>query len=84
MDYPEKIQLAVEALSSIPGIGEKTALRYALEMCNWEDGRFGHLANSISKLGEIDYCPECFFFSEGGLCKVCKVQNEQSPRHFVW
>jgi recombination protein RecR len=66
------LQDAVEQLSSLPGIGKKSALRFALyllkqPMENVE--RFGHSIISMRK--EVKYCTECNMISDGDKCSIC-------------
>ena len=70
------LQDAVEQLSSLPGIGKKSALRFALyllkqPMENVE--RFGHSIISMRK--DVKYCTECNMISDGPKCSVCADQR---------
>lgn len=63
---------AVERLSSLPGIGERTALRLALFILRRPEEEGIMLGESIRRLrSEIRYCKECNMVSEGDLCEVC-------------
>ena len=63
---------AVERLSSLPGIGERTALRLALFILRRPQEEGIMLGESIRRLrSEIRYCRECNMVSEGDLCEIC-------------
>lgn len=63
---------AVERLSSLPGIGEKTALRMALFMLRRPAEEGVMLGNSIAELCRgVKYCKVCNMISDGDMCEVC-------------
>lgn len=64
---------AVEKLSSLPGIGERSALRLALWMLRQPKDNVKLLGNSIIDLVEqVRYCSECNMISEQEKCPVCQ------------
>lgn len=73
MNYPSPlIESAVKELSSLPGIGAKTALRLVLHMLKWPRERVENFSQSFIRLVEnIKYCSQCFNISENELCSVC-------------
>lgn len=72
-NYPSKVlQNAVEAISSLPGIGSKSALRLALHLLKQDKEDLLRLSSSIAALGsEIHYCKECKMVSDSDLCQIC-------------
>lgn len=63
---------AVEQLSSLPGIGKKTALRLVLHLLNRSTVDVTAFGNSFVQLAnEINYCSSCYNISEHQLCSVC-------------
>ena len=44
MNYPSTIRNLIECYKKLPGIGEKTAERYALASLNLDDGMFSKVA----------------------------------------
>ncbi len=63
---------AVEQLSSLPGIGKKTALRLVLHLLNRSSSDIKLFGNSFTELAEqINYCQNCFYISESTNCSVC-------------
>lgn len=66
------LQDAVEQLSALPGIGKKTALRFALHLLGQPEENVRRLGNSIIKLREeTRYCTECNMISESEVCPIC-------------
>lgn len=66
------LQDAVEQLSSLPGIGKKSALRFALYLLKQPMENVERFGNSIISLRrEIKYCSECNMISESDKCPIC-------------
>ena len=63
---------AVDSLSSLPSIGEKTALRLALFLLRRPEEEAVRLGNALIKLRtEVRYCRICNMISEGDVCPIC-------------
>jgi len=70
--FPEPIQNLVSALTRLPGVGPKTALRYVYALLKFSKNDLAILANLIQQLGErIEVCQECYTYTEGGTCEIC-------------
>ena len=73
MEYPSKsIEEVVNELSSLPGIGKKTALRLALHILKKSEEEADRLGSSIIELRKnIRYCQTCFNISDDETCNIC-------------
>ena len=73
MNFPSKlVENAVEQLSSLPGIGRKSALRLVLHMLKKEKLSVEQFGNSfIQLINRINYCSRCYSISDLALCEVC-------------
>ena len=73
MNFPSKlVETAVNQLSSLPGIGRKTALRLVLHMLKKEKIQIEQFGESfINLIQNISYCKQCFSISDLELCEVC-------------
>ena len=70
---------AVAALSKLPGIGEKTALRLALYLLRHDENIALSIGESIIKLRkEITYCEKCHNISESNICNICGDHRRDS------
>lgn len=70
---------AVDQLSSLPGIGKKTALRLVLHLLNRSTDDVKIFGNSFVHLAdEINYCSSCYNISEHQLCSVCSNLNRNN------
>lgn len=73
MQYPSRsIEAVVSALSSLPGIGRKTALRLALHILKQSEEEAERLGSSIIDLRKnARYCKHCYNLSDTEECNIC-------------
>lgn len=73
MELPSKhLQKAVEQMSSLPGIGKRTALRLVLHLLNQEDQKVADFSESFKSLKEhTKLCKNCFNISDFEVCEIC-------------
>ena len=66
------LEKAVENLSSLPGIGKRTALRLVLSLLKKNKNTVHNFGNSFIELvNNIRYCNNCHAISETDLCSIC-------------
>jgi len=66
------LENAVSALSRLPGVGRKTALRYALHLLRREACEAEAIGNAIIALRQgVVYCRMCHNISQTELCPIC-------------
>ncbi len=66
------IEDAVQSLSKLPGIGEKTALRLVLHLLQQDAQLTEGISSSLSRMrSEVQYCRQCHFVSETTDCEIC-------------
>ncbi|MCB9060466.1 MAG: recombination protein RecR [Halobacteriovoraceae bacterium] len=75
MEYPSKLQQAVDSFSKLPGVGPKSAMRYVMSLINWKTTELQLFGESIKNLSEIKYCEECGLFSDEAICEICSNQQ---------
>ena len=71
IQLPEVIKNAVEALTRLPGVGEKTAFRMVMSMTHWKNSELESVGNALSSLQDLKLCQECGMFSDDELCSIC-------------
>lgn len=71
--YPSRIlQDAVEAISSLPGVGSRSALRLALHLLRQPPENIHHFTSAIDRLAdEVRYCSICTMISDTDTCPIC-------------
>ena len=72
-NYPSKLlEEAVEAISSLPGVGRRSALRLALHLLKQPQENVHHFAQAVVNLrDEVKYCSECRMISDEDRCSIC-------------
>ena len=79
-EYIAPIERLIEQFRKIPGVGAKTAARYAfatMKLSDEEAARFAEAIVSVKR--DIHKCPVCFGLSETeGPCKICSSQDRDS------
>ncbi|MBI3316114.1 MAG: recombination protein RecR [Candidatus Omnitrophica bacterium] len=70
--YPESMVRLVEAFAKMPGVGSRTAERYAFYVLGASHEEVETLSKLILKVKEsTHYCKDCFSLSEPPLCHIC-------------
>lgn len=70
--YPEAIIKLINSLSTLPGIGKKTAERLALHILHAPDHEAATLAGDIIELkSSVKLCESCFALTDRQICRIC-------------
>ena len=74
MSYSSKIiESAVEALSSLPSIGKKSAMRLAIHLASDSfDKKEKLIAALTSMANDLKICNQCYSFSDTETCSICE------------
>ena len=76
MKTPPSFELLTRALKRLPGVGPKTAQRYALHLLQRDRDAARDLAAGLTDaLAKVRQCGRCNTFTEAELCDICS-----SPR----
>ena len=77
MEYPSQhIEEAVNEISTLPGIGKKTALRLVLHLLKQPNAETRSLAQALIRMrDETKFCKVCHNISDREICRICS-----SPR----
>jgi len=74
--YSEQVNLLVEQLGRLPGIGHKSAQRLAYHIINMPEDQVKALSGAIVNAKEnVKYCQECFTLTDKEVCPICSSQN---------
>ena len=73
-NYPSRLlQDAVDELSSLPGVGRKSALRFALHLLKQPVDNVERFGQSIIRLSkETKFCKKCCMISDNDICDICR------------
>ena len=70
--YPKPLEILINELSKLPGIGGKTAQRLAFHILSLEDQEAEQLAGSILRAKrEMRYCSVCGNLTDTDPCRIC-------------
>lgn len=72
-NYPSKLlEEAVDAISTLPGIGRRSALRLALHLLKQPQENVHHFASAVKNLrDEVKYCRTCRMIADEDICAIC-------------
>lgn len=68
----ESLENLKNAFTLLPGVGNKTAMRYAHHILKLEQQDVEFFANSlINAKNNVKFCSECGFFTDNNVCSYC-------------
>ncbi len=79
MNLPSRIlEEAVEQLASLPGVGKRSALRYALFLMNEEENKVRDFSEALLRLKtHLHHCRYCHNVSDTEVCPICASEKRQ-------
>jgi recombination protein RecR len=74
MDFKSKLlNDAVEQMSSLPGIGKRSALRLVLHLLDQSEKEVKDFTQAFLSLKEhLNFCSKCFHITEQKMCEICR------------
>ncbi|MBE7081939.1 MAG: recombination protein RecR [Clostridiales bacterium] len=77
--YIEPIGRLINEFSKLPGVGTKTAQRFAYKVVNMSEKEAKEFADAILNVKKnVHYCTICGNFSEGEVCDICKNRQDKT------
>ncbi|MEE1008036.1 MAG: recombination mediator RecR [Agathobacter sp.] len=71
--YSNEISKLIEELSSLPGIGAKSAQRLAFHIINMPEDEVEALSSAIiSAKKNVRYCKNCYTLTDQEICPICQ------------
>lgn len=71
--YPKSFEKIFFYLNKLPGVGPKTAERFAMALLNFREDELADFAEHLKNLRvSVSTCPLCRNLSESGICRICK------------
>lgn len=90
--YPKRFENLIDCLRKLPGVGMKSAERYAFDMLNYSEEDIDLFIQSLHDLKtNIKQCHICGNLSDGDTCEICKDRTRdqsmvcvvQSPKDVI-
>ncbi len=79
--YSRQISKLIQELSTLPGIGTKSAQRLAFHILNMPKEQVEELSSAILEAKQnVRYCKECFTLTDEEICPIC---SDSSRNHKV-
>ena len=77
--YIEPIGKLINEFSKLPGVGAKTAQRFAYKIINMSYADAKSFSDAIMNVKtNVHYCKICGNYSEGDVCDVCKTRSSEA------
>lgn len=77
--YIEPIGKLINEFSKLPGVGAKTAQRFAYKVVNMSNEDAKAFADAILNVKQnVHYCKICGNYSEGDICDICKLRDSDT------
>jgi recombination protein RecR len=74
MHYPQHLSKLINALKKLPGVGNKSAERFAFQMLNWKSEHLQELSHLIQAMPEkLSHCKECHCLISPESCPFCDL-----------
>ncbi|MBP3619435.1 MAG: recombination protein RecR [Clostridia bacterium] len=77
-EFEEPIERLIEYFRALPGVGRKTAQRYAFYVIENNSEKAKNFARAIVDVKEkVKLCKECGNYSASEICPICARRNKQ-------
>lgn len=71
-DYPRQLEILINELSKLPGVGEKSAQRLAFHILDKDEKQVEALADSmLNAKRQLRHCSICGNLTDSDPCKIC-------------
>ena len=82
--YPESINNLIESFKYLPGIGEKTAERFAFSILELDDDQVEIFRESLNDVKEkVHRCSICNSLTEDDVCNICSNNLRDGSKLFI-
>lgn len=77
MDYIEPVERLIVEFSKLPGVGTKTAQRYAYAIINMPQSDVMSFASAMTDVKEkVHYCKVCGNYTDKDVCDICTERDK--------
>lgn len=76
--YPKKFETLIEMFEKLPGVGNKTAQRYAFRLLEEPEENIEEYIRTLQSLSEIHPCKTCGFLTDEETCHFCNDKSRDA------
>jgi len=77
--YPETLNALIAHLKKLPGVGSRTAERFAFELIRWQPAQLEELGTLLTSLPHhIIPCTTCGCLTQQNTCRFCTSHNRET------
>lgn len=81
MSYPKPLKILIEHFRKLPGVGKKTAARYAFELLEWKQQELGEFSKHIGQIQQLLHtCQTCGSLCEVPPCPYCDLEHRDGSK----
>lgn len=79
----KEIENLVTSLRVLPGVGEKTARRYAFDLIESGEVKIDQLIEALTNTSKLQKCMICNGYSHESICSICNDKSRQNDKLVV-
>lgn len=81
MHYPPALSKLIALLKKFPGVGNKSAERFAFQMIEWPEELLREMSHSIANIKkELQFCAHCGAMIEKNPCSLCDLHERECTK----
>ena len=81
--YPKQFDKLISVLEQLPGVGEKTAQRYAFSLLDKNQEDIDDFVGALQSLKDIKRCRVCGFLTDEDECLFCRDHTRDTSKIMV-
>lgn len=81
--YPKKFEELISVFEKLPGVGVKTAQRYAFTLLEKTDEEVNEIIQNLLDIKKIKKCKTCGFLTDEDECLICKDNSRDKSTIMV-
>lgn len=81
--YPKSFDNLISIFEKLPGVGNKTAQRYAFSLLEKSDDEVNEIVQNILTIKNIKKCKVCGFLTDEDECLICKDSSRDKTTIMV-
>lgn len=81
--YPKSFESLINIFEKLPGVGAKTAQRYAFSLLEKNDDEVNEIVQNLLSIKSIKKCNTCGFITDEDECVFCKDKSRDQTKIMV-